>query len=278
MIASRPREPGRQRRHRPRGVLGQHRHDRVDVAALHRVHVALDDLAQLLVAERAQRRLLAALGERARRRSCARAAARCSTDATVVSSDSATSLAEKPSTSRRISTARWVAGRCWTRGDERQLDALAPLVAGLRRGEAVLDAERARPGRARPRPTRRAARPAPSLRVGRRAVVERQHALGPPRDLVQAGVRRDRVEPRAQRAAALEARRGRATRAARPPAARPRRRGPSRASGSSGRAARRGRARASCANASSSPAWAAASSSCSRAVVRVSADAIRAPG
>ena len=35
-------------------------------------------------------------------------------EATVVSSDSAVSLAEKPSTSRRISTARWLGGRCWS--------------------------------------------------------------------------------------------------------------------------------------------------------------------
>jgi hypothetical protein len=41
--------------------------------------------------------------------------ARCNalfTDATVVSSCSAASAAENASTSRRISTARWVAGRC----------------------------------------------------------------------------------------------------------------------------------------------------------------------
>ena len=42
--------------------------------------------------------------------------ARCSallTDATVVPTVSATSAAENPSTSRRMSTARWFAGRCW---------------------------------------------------------------------------------------------------------------------------------------------------------------------
>jgi hypothetical protein len=43
--------------------------------------------------------------------------ARCSalfTEATVVSSASATSAAEKPSTSRRMRTARCVPGRCWS--------------------------------------------------------------------------------------------------------------------------------------------------------------------
>ena len=58
--------------------------------------------------------------------------ARCSellTAAVVVSSCSATSRAEKPSTSRRISTARWRGGEVLQRGDERELDALALLDA-----------------------------------------------------------------------------------------------------------------------------------------------------
>ena len=53
--------------------------------------------------------------ERSGSRSSTEARARCIallTDAGVVSSISATSLAEKPRTSRRISTARWLAGRC----------------------------------------------------------------------------------------------------------------------------------------------------------------------
>jgi hypothetical protein len=36
------------------------------------------------------------------------------TEATVVSSDAAVSSAENPSTSRRISTARWLGGRFWS--------------------------------------------------------------------------------------------------------------------------------------------------------------------
>ena len=42
--------------------------------------------------------------------------------------------------------------------------------------------------------------------VGRGRVVDRQHPLGPPLDRPQAGVGRDRVEPRAQRASPLELR------------------------------------------------------------------------
>src|ERR671923_3034501 len=56
-------EPGRERRHRPRRVLSEQRNDGVDVAALHRVHVALDDLAEALVAERTQGGLLALVGK-----------------------------------------------------------------------------------------------------------------------------------------------------------------------------------------------------------------------
>ncbi len=91
------------------------------------------------------------------------------------------------------------------RGDERELDALAPLVAGLGRGEAVLDAQDlVRVGLDPDRLDERLA--GPDVGIGGRAVVDRQHPLGPPRDLVQAGVGGDRVEPRAQRAAALEPR------------------------------------------------------------------------
>ena len=42
------------------------------------------------------------------------------------------------------------------------------------------------------------------MRIEGGAVVDRQHALRPRGDRIQAGVRGDRVEPRAQRAAALE--------------------------------------------------------------------------
>jgi hypothetical protein len=47
------------RRHRERRVLGQQRDEGVDVGALERPHVAVDELAQPLVVERAERLLLA---------------------------------------------------------------------------------------------------------------------------------------------------------------------------------------------------------------------------
>ena len=92
------------------------------------------------------------------------------------------------------------------RRDERQLDALALLVGRTGRGEPVREARR--PDRARPRPTRRSGSPGESCGRGGRAEVDRQRALRPPRELVQARVRRDLVEPRAQRAALREARQG----------------------------------------------------------------------
>jgi hypothetical protein len=51
------------RRHCERRVIGQHRGNRSDVIALPCVHVTLHGLAQPVVADRAQRRLLAARGQ-----------------------------------------------------------------------------------------------------------------------------------------------------------------------------------------------------------------------
>src|SRR5215207_4395980 len=55
--------PARIRRHRERGVLGQHCGDRVDVAPLPRIHVGLHNLADALVSQPAQGGLLALLRE-----------------------------------------------------------------------------------------------------------------------------------------------------------------------------------------------------------------------
>ena len=93
---------------------GQHRDDRVDVGTLPGVDVAADDIPQRRVAERPQRGLLALLGEPFVDRLVGTLAARFDTDAGVVSSTRATSAPEKPSTSRRISTARWRGGSSWS--------------------------------------------------------------------------------------------------------------------------------------------------------------------
>ena len=79
--------------------------------------------------------------------------------------------------------------------------------------------------------------------ISGRAVVDRKHPRRAPLDRLQTGVGRDRVEPGPERASTLEPGQRRARRGAMPPAARPRHRAPSRASGSNGREAALGTAR-----------------------------------
>src|SRR6516225_8026519 len=55
--------PGRTRRHRDPGVLGEHRDEGVDIVPLPGGNVALDEPAQLVVAETAKRLLLRLAGE-----------------------------------------------------------------------------------------------------------------------------------------------------------------------------------------------------------------------
>ena len=236
-IASRGRGTSSPAAASPRRVLGEHRDDRVDVAALPGVHVA-------------PRRARAG---RRRRASAASAAG------------SARAAARRPSLARRWSAlltdgdgrlerlrhlARGeaehlaqdqhralVRRQVLKRGDEGELDALALLVARLGRGVAVLE-RRALvgvgldPGRLDQRP------PGPSCGSAA-GCVDGARAWAAARS------RRGRCwwrSCRARSAASCGPRSAaaRATPAASPPAARPRRRAPSRASGSSGRGARRG--------------------------------------
>ena len=98
----------------------------------HALDVALHDLAELVVAKRAQGGLLALLGQ-----AIVHGLARALKGAVHgrhrgLERRPTISCAEKPSTSRRISTARWFGGQQLKRGDERELDALALFVARLR--------------------------------------------------------------------------------------------------------------------------------------------------
>ena len=235
-------EPARERRHRDRRVLGEQLDDGVDVVALPRGHVARRR-APRARRRRATRSVACWLRSGSFWSSVARA--RCSallTLATVVSSvvrDLLGRVAEHLAQDQHGALAR---REVLERGDERELDALAQLVARLGPGEPVLQAEllvrvRLDPDGLRQRHARAV------VGIGGRPEVDRQHPLGAPPDHVERRVRGDPVEPRAQRAAALEAGRGPSRRAAGRPAARPRRRAPSRASGSSARAARRGTGR-----------------------------------
>ena len=151
-------------------------------------------------------------------------------DATLVSSAAAVSLAEKSRASRRISTARWRGGRY--RGDEnRELEALPPLVAGLGCQGTVRRHEDPPRGRAPAGWNRRAARRDRRARPDTRSSRRRRPASAPRRSVG------DPVEPRAQGASALEPG-SPAMPGAGCPARRPRRRPESRGSAGSARGAR----------------------------------------
>ena len=122
-----------------------------------------------------------------------------------MSSTSATSLAEKPEHLAQDQDGALLRRQVLKRRDERQLDALALLVARFGPEQLVADVE----GLVRVRldPHRLDERLADAVvRVGGRSVVDRQHPLRTPRDHVQARVRGDLVEPGAQRAARGESR------------------------------------------------------------------------
>src|SRR6266545_4573682 len=89
------------------------------------------------------------------------------------------------------------------RRDEGELDALTLLVASLGGSKAVREAERLIRVGVHPHRLEEWLRGA-IVGIRRGAVVDRQHALGPPLDRLQAGVGGDLVEPGPQRAAALE--------------------------------------------------------------------------
>jgi hypothetical protein len=136
-----PAVPGGQGRHRERAVGGEHLDDGVDVGALEGVDVAVDDLAQALVVERTEHRLLAAVGKPfvdglvgalqgavdTGRRHLQRRGRLARREAEHVAEDEHGALARRQVLERR---------------DEGELDALALLVTRLRTGEPVLEAER----------------------------------------------------------------------------------------------------------------------------------------
>ena len=216
------------RRHRHDGVVAEERDERLDVVALEGVDVAAPG------APAASSSTVASASGSSPSRSASVARARWSallTDATLVSSSSATSVACQRSTSRRMSTARWRGGRCCSAvtNASRMLSRAAATSAG--------SAPSGRPGRRRsadprvlgPSDAREGVggRRRPDVHGPRPALAAAQH--------VEAHVGRDPVEPRAQRRPALEGVDAASTPAPSSPARRRRPRTPSRASGSSTR-------------------------------------------
>ena len=145
---------------------------------------------------------------------------------------SAVSLADQPSTSRRIRAARWRAAAAGSRRGT-QLDRLAGDEHRVRRLVARGDALEQRVGEGCSHGTSRLRPQTPPGATRRRLRASS----------VQAGVRGDAVEPRAERGAARAGSSACARRAGTSPAPRPGRRRASRASGSSAPAARAGAAR-----------------------------------
>ena len=103
---------------------------------------AVDDLAQAVVAERAQRRLLAALGQPLVDGLVRRAAARCRPTPASSRARSATSRAGEAEHVAQDQHGALARRQVLQRGDERELDALALLVAGLGPASASVEAER----------------------------------------------------------------------------------------------------------------------------------------
>ena len=244
-MSSRPLQPEVVRRHRLRRVLVDQRRERVHVVALERLDVAREQLARR--PRRRRRRRRSALTSLASSVARARWSALL-TDATLVSRSSATSVAFQRSTSQRISTARWRGGRCCSAAtNARRIVSRATATSA----GSPSAARRGRPGSARSRSTSGSVLPIGPIGLPRGPEIHRPGAALPPVQHVEADVRRDAVEPRAQRRAALEAVEARARRGGTSPARRPRPRTASRASGSSRRSAR---ARCCSSRSSSSPA------------------------
>ena len=124
------------------------------------------------------------------------------TDATVVSRSSATSVACQRRTSRRISTARWRAGRCWRAVTKARRMRLLGLghgggVAVLRQHPTIGD--RRDPGVLVPGGS------VPDVGLSRRSEVHGQGPALAATEHVEAHVGGDPVDPRPDRGAALEA-------------------------------------------------------------------------
>ena len=168
--------PCRVRRHRHADVLARQGDGRVRVGA---GRASIEPGQQRALPPRPPARPVGrgprlARGARAPRASRGRAGARRFADATLVSSRSAVSFADQPSTSRRITNRALARGQELDEGEEGELDRLAgdrgrrraPPRSGRPRRAAGRGTAAATGGRRTSRPSRDAARPAPQTRRG----------------------------------------------------------------------------------------------------------------
>ena len=188
-----PAVPGRQRRHRPRGVLGQQLHQRVHVRVLQRARVALDQRALAVLAERLER-----LGLRARRepflddraRPLQRRVHRRPRGVHGVGD----LLRREPEHVEHEQRRALVGRQVLDRRDERQLHRLGARRLLVREVRERLEPQQLVVGTLVGRG-----------RLGRGGDIHGQDPSLLAVELVQARVRRDPVQPRAQRRATLEA-------------------------------------------------------------------------
>ena len=197
-MSSRPLQPQVERRHRLRRVLVDQRGQRVDVVGLERL-----DVARRAARGRPRRAAPSASPALASLASSV-ARARCSallTEATLVSSSSATSVAFQRSTSQRISTARWRGGRCCSAATNasRIVSRATATSAGSPSSDDEAVGDRLDPGHL----GRHVQVPSIGSRAG--PEIHRPRAALAAVEHVEADVRRDPVQPRAQGRAALEA-------------------------------------------------------------------------
>ena len=196
--------PGWQRRHRHPRVFGQHGHHGIDIVALPRGDVTLHYPAQCGVTQRAQRSLLALLRQSFVHRLVR--ALQGAVDGDGRRFERLGGFAGRES--EHVTDYQYGALSCrqvLERRDEGEFDALALLIAGVRVGQAARQGKPViRIGLHPHRFGHWFGRAVVGVGCGR--VVDREHSLGTPLDRPEAGVRRDLVEPRAERAPALELR------------------------------------------------------------------------
>ena len=197
-MSSRPRQPQVERRHRLGRVLVDERRERLHVVALERLDVAREELALLRVGGRRPARRPRARSPRAWP---VRAGARCSPTRR---SSRGAPPPRSPATAaprRGCSTARCRGGRCWSAAtNARRIVSRATATSAGSPSSWTTSAS----GAGSIHVTSGSVLQVPTRSARARAEVHRPRAPLAPREHVEADVRRDPVEPRAERRAALE--------------------------------------------------------------------------
>jgi len=196
--------PASVRGHRERHVLGEHGEDAGRISALQGIAETFHEPLNLLVAERACRRLLAPIGDPLLDGSAG--ALEGAVHRGIRRSERLGHLrggeGEHLPQDQHGALTRW---QMLERGEERELQGLALLVSGLRDGVPVRELELL--VRVRIDPVIHelfGLRPHVRRGGGGSFIVDRQHPLRPPADSVETDVGRDPIQPRPESAPAVE--------------------------------------------------------------------------